>query len=146
MKWLRAWLFGISSAMALVSAAVAQEAPTRFDLTCDAKSVDGINAISTSLRFAVDLDAASMRPYRNGRLEPAVTIKVTEDRIILRDEDQAPFGDFAKVHVRETLDRRTGAFESDMDFVRKDGEALAAKAQGQCALTRYTGGDGKPLY
>jgi hypothetical protein len=33
-----------------------------------------------------------------------------------------------------------------MDFVRKDGSADQARTVGQCAVVRYTGGDGKPLY
>lgn len=146
MNWLRTWLFGISSALALVGAAVAQEAPSKFDLSCDAHSADGVNAISTSLRFAVDLDASTMRPYRDGKLQPSVPIKVTDDQLTLRDEDQPPFGAYSKVHVRETVDRRTGAFESDMDFTREDGGTEKAATEGQCAIARYTGGDGKALY
>ena len=146
MKWLRPWLIGISSAMALVTAALAQDAPSKFDLTCDARSVDGAHSISASLRFAIDLDASSMRPYRDGKLTAAVPIKATDEQLILRDENQSPFGDYDKVHVRETVDRRTGAFLSDMDFVRKDGGSETAKTEGQCAIVRYTGADGKPLY
>lgn len=147
MNWLRSWLFGISSALALASAALAQEAPKKFDLSCDAHSTaDGSHAVSASLRFAVDLDASSMRPYRNGKLQPSVPIKVTDEQLTLRDEDQAPFGDYSKVHVRETVDRRTGEFASDMDFTNKDGGTEQTHSEGQCAIARYTGADGKALY
>lgn len=146
MTWLRTWLFGISSAVALAGAALAQDAPSKFDLSCAARSADGVNTISASLRFAVDLDAASMRPYRDGKLQTSTPIKVTDELLTLRDEDQAPFGAYSKVHVRETVDRRTGAFESDMDFTRTDGGTEKATTEGQCAIARYTGGDGKALY
>lgn len=147
MTWLRSCLIGISSALALANAALAQEAPTKFDLSCDAHSTgEGAHAVSASLRFAVDLDAASMRPYRNGKLQPSVPIKVTDDQLTLRDEEQPPFGSYSKVHVRETVDRRTGAFASDMDFVREDGGTEQTHSEGQCAIARYTGVDGKALY
>jgi hypothetical protein len=147
MNWLRSWLFGISSALALASAALAQEAPRKFDLSCDAHSTgEASHAIAASLRFAVDLDASSMRPYRDGKLQPSVPIKVTDAELTLRDEDQAPFGAYSKVHVRETVDRLTGAFTGDMDFTLKDGGTEQTHSEGQCAIARYTGADGKALY
>ena len=126
--------------------AAAQEPPRRFDLSCDAHSADGLNKISATLRFAVDLDAKTMRAYRDGKLQPAVPITVTDDLLTLRDEDQPPFGDYASVHVRETVDRRTGAFTSDMALTRANGAAEPAHSEGQCVFARYTGADGKPLY
>jgi hypothetical protein len=131
---------------ALSGPAGAQEAPRRFDLSCDAHSVGGTHEVSATLRFAVDLDAQSMRPYRDGKLLASVPIKVTEDELTLRDEDQPPFGDYSAVHVRESVDRRTGAFASDMRFAKAGGESDETRSEGQCAIARYTGADGKSLY
>lgn len=131
---------------ALPGAALAQEAPRKFDLTCDARSVGGSHAVSATLRFAVDLDAQSMRPYRDGKLQPSVPIKVSDDELTLRDESQPPFGDYVAVHVRESVDRRTGAFASDMVFTKTAGDTDETRSEGQCAFARYTGADAKPLY
>jgi hypothetical protein len=130
----------------LAGQACAQDAPRKFDLTCSARSADGINQINTTLRFAVDLDAASMRPYRDGKLQFSVPIKITDAQLLLRDEDAPPFGDYSYVHVREAVDRTTGAFTSDMRFTTTAGVSDQAHSEGQCAFARYTGGDGKPLY
>jgi hypothetical protein len=132
--------------LALATATAAQEPPRRFDLTCDAHSADGVNKISATLRFAVDLDTSSMRVYRDGKLQPSVPIKVSDAKLVLRDEDEPPFGDYSYVHVRETVDRLTGAFTSDMRFATNAGASDQAHSEGQCAVVRYSGGDGKPLY
>ena len=131
---------------ALAGSALAQDAPRRFDLSCDAHSVAGVHQVSATLRFAVDLDAQSMRPYRDGKLQPSVPIKITDDELTLRDESQPPFGDYIAVHVRESVDRRTGAFASDMTFTKTAGDTEQTRSEGQCAIARYTGADAKPLY
>jgi hypothetical protein len=130
----------------LAAAASAQEPPRTFDLTCDAHSVDGVHNISTTLRFAVDLDTQSMRPYHDGKLQPAVPIKITEDQLTLRDEDQPSVSEYGAAHVLETVDRRNGVFLSVMKFTTTDGGVEEARTEGQCAFARYTGADGKSLY
>lgn len=137
----------IAALLTLARAAAAQEAPRRFDLTCDAHSADGVNKINATLRFAVDLDAGSMRAYRDGKLQPPTPIQVTDQQLVLRDGSEPPFAGYSAVHVRESVDRRTGAFVSDMDLTRaSDGGADQAHSEGQCAFARYSGADGKPLY
>lgn len=137
----------IAAPLSLAGAAGAQEAPRRFDLSCDAHSADGVNRINATLRFAVDLDAGSMRAYRDGKLQPPTPIQVSDEQLVLRDGEEPAFAGYSKVHVRESVDRRTGAFTSDMTLTRAaDGGEDAAHSEGQCAFARYTGGDGKPLY
>jgi hypothetical protein len=137
----------LAAALSSVAAmANAQEPPRTFDLSCDAHSVDGVHNISTTLRFAVDLDTQSMRPYHDGKLQPSVPIKISDDRLVLRDDDQKSVSDYGDVHVIEMVDRRTGVFVSTMKFTKTDGGTEEARTEGQCAFARYTGADGKPLY
>lgn len=131
----------------LGATAFAQDAPRRFDLSCDAHSASGSShVVRATVRFAIDLDAGSMRPYRDGKLQPSVPIQITDDQLTLRDEDQPPFGDYSSIHVRETVDRRTGAFASDMIFTTLDHQNQETRSEGQCAVVRYSGADTKPLY
>lgn len=102
--------------------------PSQFDLECAVTSVSGPSGLQRGDTFKIQIDLSS-RKYREQEGRIIRIARVTEDEIVLDDEQWSPGS------VLTVVDRHSGKYSSDVAW--PNGHATHLRAQ--CERTAFSG-------